>query len=284
MSDEISIAAPAKINIGLRVLEKRGDGFHGIESIFVALGLCDQLIVRPLEEKNLCVVHCAQSEIPRDNTITAAYRAARTVLRRDLPGVSVELIKRIPLGGGLGGGSSDAAALLKALQKYGECISDDDAYRIASAVGSDVFFFLKCSEPNQAALISGRGEIVKPIAPRCDLHYILVFPEVHSSTLEAYEALDEVVGKKRKNYVKYEELEQEFRKPVHCWNFTNDFTSVLSDRFKEIRRALDYVRDSGARFYEMSGSGSTVFGVYETVSQAHNAERFLSGEWDIRLF
>lgn len=280
MSGEIFVQAPAKINLGLRVLPKREDGFHGIESVFATVALSDDLLVRPLAEKNVCLVHCGQADIPQKNTVTSAYQAAKSVLGTDLPGVSVELTKRVPMGGGLGGGSSDAAALLVALQKLGVVFPDGAAYKIAALVGSDVFFFLSLDgKPEGAAIVSGRGELVEPISPRCDLHYVLVFPGVHSSTAEAYSAIDSVERSKN-GWLPLDELESVYRSPVTDWTFVNDFTPVIAARYSRVQQALADVKASGALFCDMSGSGSTVFGVFDSASRAQDAESFLSGRWN----
>lgn len=281
MSDGISVAAPAKINLGLRVLEKRSDGFHGIQSVFQTVGLCDELFVTPLSEKNVCRVFCAQMELPKKNTLSAAYEACAEVLGQEIPGVEVTLTKRIPSGGGLGGGSSDAAALVFALKNLGVQISKDAAYKIASKVGSDVFFFLECEgQKNFAALVQGRGEVVKPIPPRDDLRWVLVFPEVFSSTPRAYAQIDEKRFRE-KTVIKFEacDLEKIYRRPIKDWSFTNDFTSVVAEEYQEVRRALDDVRSTGASFCDMTGSGSAVFGVYEDASCLVAAKRRLSDNW-----
>lgn len=284
MSGEICVHAPAKINLGLRVLPKREDGFHGIESVFATVGLSDVLTVQTLPEQNVCKVFCEQAVLPQDNTVSSAYQAAKSVLARNLPGISVQVTKRIPLGGGLGGGSSDAAAILVALQKLGVDIPSDAAYKIAARVGSDVFFFLSLDgKPEGAAIVSGRGELVKPISPRCDLHYVLVFPGVHSSTAEAYAAIDESAGKPKTECLALDDLEAVYRKPVKDWTFVNDFTPVICAKYSKVRQALDDVKASGALFCDMSGSGSTVFGVYESASQAQNAANLLSGNWNATL-
>ena len=284
MLGEIRVYAPAKINLGLRVLPKREDGYHSIESVFATVGLSDVLTVQPLAEKNVCKVFCSQADFPQENTVNAAYQAAMRVLGRDLPGISVQLTKRIPLGGGLGGGSSDAAALLVALQKLGVAMTGQEANKIAALVGSDVFFFLSLDgKPEGAALVWGRGELVKPIAPRSDLHYVLVFPGVHSSTAKAYAALDERVGKPGDECLSLDQLESVYRSPVKDWTFTNDFTPVIAAEYSKVRQALEDVKSSGALFSDMSGSGSTVFGVYESASQAKGALNFLSGKWNATL-
>lgn len=284
MLGELCVQAPAKINLGLRVLPKREDGFHGIESVFATVALRDSLIVKPLEARNVCDVFCERAALPANNTVSSAYQAALSVLGRDLPGVSVQIEKRIPLGGGLGGGSSDAAALLVALQKLGVVIPDDAAHKIAARVGSDVFFFLSLNgKPDGAALVWGRGEMVKPISPRCDLHYVLVFPGVHSSTAEAYAAIDESAGESKSGCLPLDKLESVYRSPVKDWTFTNDFTPVIANKYPKVRQALEDVKSSGALFGDMSGSGSTVFGVYETAAQAQDAYDKLAGKWNAAL-
>lgn len=284
MLGEICVQAPAKINLGLRVLPKREDGFHGIESVFATVAVYDDLIVRPLAEKNVCQVFCAQASIPQKNTVNSAYQAAKSVLGRDLPGISVEIVKRVPMGGGLGGGSSDAAALLVALQKLGVAFDGGAAQKVAALVGSDVFFFLSLDgKPSGAALVWGRGELVKPINPRSDLHCVLVFPGVHSSTAEAYAALDERLGEQKNGWTPLDELESVYRRPVKDWTFENDFTPVIAARYSKVRQALDDVKSSGALFSDMSGSGSTVFGVWESEEEARDAYGFLSGKWNATL-
>ena len=284
MSGEICVQAPAKINLGLRILPKREDGFHGIESVFATVGLHDDLLVMPLAEKNLCRVFCDEAEVPQKNTVNSAYDAALSVLGADLPGVSVQLKKRVPLGGGLGGGSSDAAALLTALQKLGVAFPKGAANKIAALVGSDVFFFLSLDgRPNGAALVWGRGEMVKPIVPRSDLHYVLIFPGVHSSTAEAYAAIDERLGKTESGCLSLEELEGVYRSSPEDWTFVNDFTFVIADKYPKVRQALRDIKESGALFSDMSGSGSTVFGVFDSAQKAQDAMSFLAGKWDAAL-
>lgn len=141
MRTEICVTAPAKINIGLHVLPGCVNGFHRIESIFQTVTLFDTLVVRASERKG-CVVDCEGMELPNDNTISLSYTAFRSVTGIDNFGVRVELKKRIPSGGGLGGGSSDAAACIRAFETLnGITLSVRQLEAIASRIGSDVFFF-----------------------------------------------------------------------------------------------------------------------------------------------
>ena len=279
MRTEICVTAPAKINIGLHVLPGCVNGFHRIESIFQTVTLFDTLVVRA-SEKNGCVVDCEGMELPSDNTISLSYTAFRSVTGIDNFGVRVELKKRIPSGGGLGGGSSDAAACIRAFEALNDItLSVRQLEAIASSIGSDVFFFLLCGAEG-CAVVTGRGEIVKPIHARDDLYILLVFPDVHSSTKEAYALLDEsFAAGKIAPCPAYADLETVYTTPVSGWSFVNSFTPSLVSRFPEIGFALDDLRRVGASYAEMSGSGSTVYGIFSSEEEAENARSVLASSW-----
>ena len=279
MRTEVCVTAPAKINIGLYVLPGRVNGFHRIESIFQTVTLFDTLVVRASEKKG-CIVDCEGMELPSDNTISLSYTAFRSVTGIDNFGVRVELKKRIPSGGGLGGGSSDAAACIRAFEALNDItLSVRQLEAIASRVGSDVFFFLLCGAEG-CAVVTGRGEIVKPIHARDDLYILLVFPDVHSSTKEAYALLDEsFAAGKITPCPAYADLETVYKTPVSDWSFVNSFTPSLVSRFPEIGFALNDLRRKGALFAEMSGSGSTVYGIFASEAEAENARSVLASSW-----
>ena len=279
MRTEVCVTAPAKINIGLYVLPGRVNGFHRIESIFQTVTLFDTLVVRASEKKG-CIVDCEGMELPSDNTISLSYTAFRSVTGIDNFGVRVELKKRIPSGGGLGGGSSDAAACIRAFEALNDItLSVRQLEAIASRVGSDVFFFLLCGAEG-CAVVTGRGEIVKPIHARDDLYILLVFPDVHSSTKEAYALLDEsFAAGKITPCPAYADLETVYKTPVSDWSFANSFTPSLVSRFPEIGFALNDLRRKGALFAEMSGSGSTVYGIFASEAEAENARSVLASSW-----
>lgn len=284
MLTELCVKAPAKINLGLQIFPKREDGFHNIQGIFQAIGLCDELHIKLLDEKNVCRVFCPSLVLPEKNTITSTYVACAELFGRDLPGVSVELTKRIPAGGGLGGGSSDGAFFLHGLMTLCKTkLSMDEADAIASEVGSDVFFFLRCLEDfTSAAVVRGRGEKVLPVRSRKDLHIVLVFPGVHSSTAEAYALVDKYrVGNESTDYLAVDELERVYNLSVGEWTFVNDFTKVICMKYPLVNKALNDIKLSGAMFADMSGSGATVFGVFESEEKARRAECKLSEMWQV---
>ena len=285
MEREISGWAYAKVNFGLRVLPGRVDGFHGIESIFQTVDLYDELTLTTIDEKG-CVVHCSDMELPENNTLTKAYNAFCKLVSCEVPGVRVELKKGIPSGGGLGGGSSDAATLTRMLERLCNVrLSDSELDNIAAETGSDVFFFMHCDDKGRGcALVSGRGEVVKKIHGRDDLFLVLIFPEVSSSTKEAYALVDEALA--CGNVLispEFDELELVYRRPPENWTFINTFTPVISAKYKDIGRAIEALRALGCEYAEMSGSGSTVFGIFSSRQEAESAVKELTGSWNCKL-
>ena len=285
MERGISGSAYAKINFGLRVLPGRSDGFHGIESIFQTVNLYDELTLTEQSQKG-CFVHCSSMKLPENNTLTKAYNAFCEVAGVEVPGIRVELKKGIPSGGGLGGGSSDAAALTRMLEKLCNVrLSERQLDDVASATGSDVFFFMHCDEKGRGcALVSGRGENVENIQARDDLFLVLIFPKVSSSTKEAYALVDE--GFARGNVLvspEFDELELVYRRPPEKWTFINTFTPVISAKCDEIGRAIEALRALNCDYAEMSGSGSTVFGVFASRQLAESAVEKLAGSWNCKL-
>lgn len=281
MFSDVKILASAKVNLGLKVFPKRPDGFHNIESIFQTVSLYDALTLSP-EGENKCVVEAPGfKEFPADNTLTKTYKAFCELTGCNA-GVKVVLEKHIPSGGGLGGGSSDAASFLRGLALINKIeLTDSLADSVAGQVGSDVFFFLHCGEPkNGCAVVTGRGEKVKAIAGRSDLFFLLVFPQVHSSTKEAYGLLDELYSAGGFTPCPdLAELEAIYSSPVKSWTFANSFTSALLQKYPEIGSALRDLRNSGAPWADVSGSGATVFGVFDSKHDAEKAYSLLKRKW-----
>ena len=269
MLSSVHELAPAKLNLTLKVLPKRVDDFHNIESIFQKIRLCDELTVTRSASAG-CSLQVHGMELPAENTVQKAFSLFAEVAKiRE--GVSVDLVKHIPSGAGMGGGSSDAAALLRALNSlFSAGVPDEILVEIAGKVGSDVPFFLY----GDCAVVSGRGEVVRPICGRRDLSFVVICPDVHSSTKEAYALVDEWYMNNSVSKVDWpslDELEGIYNKSVGEWNFANSFTQPLINRYPEIQGALAAITASGADFADMTGSGSTVFGVFEAKEKAQDA-------------
>lgn len=286
MLKEVSSKAYAKINFGLRVLPRRADGFHNIESIFQTIDLYDELRVTPVSERG-CIVHCDSMQLPENNTLINAYNAFCECTGRYSIGLKVNLIKGIPAGGGLGGGSSDAAALIRLLQGfYNIELNDEQLDFIAAKTGSDVFFFMHCDKDGKGcSLVSGRGEYIKKIEnPRKDLYLVMIFPNAKSSTKEAYALIDKAFaeGKEIKS-PELNELESVYRMDPENWTFINTFTPVITGVSVEINQAISALKNVGCCYAEMSGSGSTVYGAFTDRQQAISASNLLGETWNCKL-
>jgi 4-diphosphocytidyl-2-C-methyl-D-erythritol kinase len=260
------VVAPAKVNLRLQVLGRRADGFHEIDTLFQAIDLADEVGVS-LRGRGIRLDVRGADVGPVEENL--AYRAAQRFAQEvGMTGsVAIELTKRVPAGAGLGGGSSDAAAVLRCLAKLAQTeIDDPRVMRAAEALGSDVPFFLGSSP---LARGRGRGERLEALAPLPAADLVLVSPPVHVSTAEAYAALAAARSGKA----------NESKGPVpspRSWedvaaSASNDFESVIAARHQEVRRALGALASAGATFSLMTGSGSSVFGWFPGQEAARGA-------------
>lgn len=266
--------SPAKVNLFLKVLSKRPDGYHEILSLMQPVSLYDELTVE-VEEGDGIVVSADHAGVPggKDNL---AYRAADLVLRETglKRKVSIFIGKRIPVGAGLGGGSSNAATVLMGLNSFlGSPVKEQRLMELGASIGSDVpFFILKTP-----AIATGRGEVLKRVKlPRYG--YVLVNPGFHVSTAWAYNNLD-LTKKPEDNILMYSE---ETLGSVHDIKdfLQNDLEAVTAGRYPEISAIKGALVEAGALGSLMSGSGPTVFGVFSETGKAEEAFQRLKGTLD----
>ena len=254
-----TLRAPAKLNLTLEVLSRRPDGLHGLRSVMVPVDLCDELRI---ESSDGFAFECQTPELANDNLVERAVHAL------GLPAIDarISLTKHIPTGAGMGGGSSDAAAILLAAQRgvFGR-VEVDDYLMAARSLGSDVPFFLV----QTAALVEGTGERVTALGPVPPWHAVIVKPPVAVSTAWAYGQIDAASkpSRPRSSSVSLEMAEalqrHEFDRAVSL--LQNDFHDVIVPATPEIRRALDVLREAGASHALMTGSGSCVFALTRDV-------------------
>lgn len=246
----------AKINLGLRITGRRPDGFHDIETLFYPVGLCDALeMVADPDEQGKDTLIISGIEIPglrEDNIVLSAVRRLREAF--PFPYLRIHLHKNIPSGAGLGGGSSDAAFMLKAVnRRFRLRLGADDLRDIAAGLGSDCPFFIDCLP----AFASGRGEVLSPAGNILEDYYaVLVNPGIEVSTREAYEScIPSKPGSSLTELVKY---------PVSEWKeiIVNDFEKTVFHSHPQIKEIKQALYDSGAIYSSMSGSGSTVYGIF----------------------
>lgn len=284
MRDGIIVAAPCKINLHLRVLGRRADGFHELESVFQALSLADELKFESLKESSVCDLRMEGQVPPERNIVFKAISAFRSHTGYD-GGLRVTVTKHIPMGAGLGGGSSDAAATLRALDMLAGTALDQSAlFTLAAGLGSDVPFFLK----GGTAIVSGRGEIVRPVACFRNYAVVLVNPGFPSDTGRAFRLLDEArsSGSDAEREILGEAvLERALAGDPDDWPFVNDFLPVLTKasgmETEAYTAMLADLRSCGAEFVSLSGSGSTCFGVFLSHSTAEKAASSLSRAWKV---
>lgn len=277
MLDVVRDCAPAKLNLHLEVYPKRSDGYHPIKSIFQTISLVDDLVVSLSGKSLSCVVECDAMQLPVENTLTKTYRLFCQI-SGVTAGVRVKLTKRIPSGAGLGGGSSDAATFLLILNRmFDYPLGLNQLEEIANLVGSDVLFFLS----GGAAVVTGRGDIVEPIKPREDFCIVVVYPDVHCSTLESYGLVDEYFALgKTVNETTLQDLEKMYYEPVSEWRFVNTFTNPVATKFPVIFDVMKSLENLGADYVQMSGSGSTVFGVFSNFEVGKDACTNLKRFWN----
>lgn len=255
----LTLRPNAKINLGLLIKGKRPDGYHELETIFLPAPLHDTLILT--ENSNLNTPELRLQGIslqgnPQDNLCIKAWKRLKEKCP-NLPAVEMELEKKIPAGAGLGGGSSDAAFVLKGLiELFSLKISDKDLLNIAVSLGADVPFFLT----NRPCLATGIGEILEPIDLSLPGEIRLVLPPIFSDTRLAYQHLD--------YFQTHPELHlmQLVQKPYESWKseIPNDFESSVFQRFPELQSAKENLYAAGAIYASMSGSGSALYGIFPT--------------------
>lgn len=256
----------AKINLGLNITEKRPDGYHNLETVFYPVPVEDALEIIPLPDapRGTCTLHLAGQEIAgtlEDNLVAKAYR----MLDADfgLPAVDIHLLKRIPSGAGLGGGSSDAAFMLKMLnEQFGLGLTEDSLEAYAARLGADCAFFVR----NRPTFAEGIGNIFSPL-PSFSLsgyRLLLVKPDVFVSTRDAFARI-----KPRRADASPKEI---VRLPVEKWRgrLVNDFEESVFPQFPLIGETKDEMYRLGAVYASMSGSGSSVFGLFKNEVQGYD--------------
>jgi len=273
---KISIFAPAKVNLHLAVFNRRKDGFHDLESLFLALNFGDMLNFTIQEDREilcpLANIDIDMADVPLQENII--YKAVKLFQdKTGFAGLKIEVDKRIPLGGGLGGGSSDAAATLLAINKLaGSPLKREELLEMAVVLGSDVPFFLY---ETPAARVSGRGEIIEPVdLPQMFL--VLVNPGFPSDTGRAFSLLDS-----HRKDTSRTAADPHILTALEWSKFKNDFLDVFTEKERAVyNEIISELRELGAFYANLSGSGATCFGVFEKEEQAKKAAGVLQDKWD----
>ena len=249
----------AKINIGLNIVNKRPDGYHNIESCFYPVPWSDVLEIIESETLTFKSTGIEIPGNPLENLCLKAYHLIRT--DHDIPPVSIHLHKVIPIGAGLGGGSADGAFMLRLLNdKFELNISNERLEAYASKLGSDCPFFIQ----NTPRMARGTGNEFSELS--LDLkgyHLVLIYPDIHVSTKEAYSG---IVPKRRDL-----KLGSILKTPIEDWRdqVYNDFEDSIFPKHPIIKEVKDSLYQQGAIYASMTGSGATVFGLFEEEKQTN---------------
>jgi len=254
-----------KINIGLNIIGKRTDGFHNIETVFYPLTLCDALEILPATHDPVKDQFSLQGmEMDDDSEQNLCMKALRLMQNeRSIQPMKIVLMKKIPVGAGLGGGSSDAAYTLKMLNDYSSAgYSNEQLIGMSSKLGSDCAFFII----NKPVFASGKGDQMTPVSLSLTGSTIVIIkPPVFVSTSEAYSGTTPVVSERS--------LKELIQLPVSEWRdvIKNDFEKTIFMNHPEIAAIKQKMYDMGAVYASMSGSGSSVFGIFKESLNAPDA-------------
>ena len=259
----------AKINLGLNIVEKRPDGYHNLETIFYPINFQDALEVTQLDGEGEYALTLSGTPIegdPDQNLVVKTYR----LLKKDfpnIPSIDIHMYKHIPTGAGLGGGSADAAFMIKLLnEKFKLGLSIEKMEEYAATLGADCAFFIQ----NKPVFASGIGNIFEPIQLSLKGYYlVLVKPDIFVSTKDAFSLIQPMKPS--------QSLREIVRMPVETWRATmkNDFENSVFQKYPEIAAIKDKLYDMGAIYASMSGSGSSVYGIFR--EQVEFVDEIFSG-------
>ena len=279
MIKTIQARAFAKVNVGLRVLGKRPDNFHEIRTVYQTVGLADHLQVSIAPRQKGIYLECDHGELSAgpENLV---YRAAQLWQRATgyKGSIRLRLEKRIPMGAGLGGGSSDAATALMSLEQLsGNRLELPARLEMAARLGSDVPLFLLGGR----VLGCGRGEEIYPLTDLPARHCLIVFPGFSVSTAEAYAALGLRLTEQKEN-LKIGALGKRSPFPLETWGpAENDFEWFVFARWPELARVKRQLIRAGAETASLTGSGSALYAVFETAQQLNQAASRIPADWKV---
>ena len=253
-------AALAKVNIGLFVVGKRKDGYHEIRSIFHLVEIADILVFQPYRGKRVTASEGPQG---KDNIVYKALELLERLSRTEIR-ISIHIDKYIPIGGGMGGGTSDAVTTIRVISDfYALGISESEIMRHGAELGADVPFFLS---KNRAAMVAGKGELVTPIRTRIQAYLTVYYPGFPIETKWAYNELSRM-----KAFTPLNEADDRMEELADCIGagdieglnkaIGNDFEKIVFKRYPELEEAKEELKRAGASVVSLTGSGSCLYAI-----------------------
>ncbi|MFL3008720.1 MAG: 4-(cytidine 5'-diphospho)-2-C-methyl-D-erythritol kinase [Candidatus Neomarinimicrobiota bacterium] len=261
---DVIVKSFAKLNIGLQVRSKRNDQYHNIQTIFQEVDLYDSLKVTKINKGIDFKSNVSWLKNDDSNLCVKAFKRMSSIYK--IGGIRIDLTKRIPVYAGLGGGSSNAAKVLSCINKlYNLRLSSQNLESIGSRLGADVPFFIN----GGAQLGEGIGDQLTPIKHKFNQKFLIVLPNISIETSWAYNKIKTTLDKS-KNFVNlYDCLK---KKEISFENFDNDFEKIIIPAYPEIGNLISIIRENNARLSSLSGTGSTVFGIFDDEATAKVAE------------
>ena len=267
----VTIKSYCKINIGLKIVKQREDGYHTIHTIFQELDFFDNIILK----KRLSGCHFSSNVdwLKNDSSNSCVNAWKKLFEIYNIGGISIKLDKKIPVGSGLGGGSSNAASLLKGIRElYNLNISNGELECIGLGLGSDVPFFIN----GGTQIGDGVGELLTIIKNPIHGVFLLVMPDIFIETAWAYRRVKKILDKRdeKTNFAGFIQDDT-----IHFELFENDFEKIVFPAYPEIGNIKETLLIFGARYASLSGSGSTVFGIFDEEADAKKAESHFSSKY-----
>lgn len=274
--ERVSMKAYAKVNIGLRIDGRRNDGYHTLKTLFQTISIHDNLILELQDERGIGF-STTGLEVPtgEDNI---CVKAARKVLEREnlKSGINIRLEKNISVGSGLGGGSSDAAAVIRGLNKLLKLdLDNSEMEAVALELGADIPFFIR----GGCQYAEGIGELLSPGEIEDNFIVLLVIPDISIATSWAYKNLDYLSLTSDTEDVNLARFPRNGETNKRRY-FRNDFENLVFSEYPEIGEIKRQISESGAVYASLSGSGSGVFGLYDSMDEAENGKEKLGKDYD----
>jgi 4-diphosphocytidyl-2-C-methyl-D-erythritol kinase len=257
--DSLKLNSPAKLNLNLSVLRKRIDGMHEIKTRFQLINLSDEVLIKKTSSKSISVkTNLAPSIENKKNIVFSAIKLLSDHIGKEIH-CEVDIVKNIPLGGGLGGGSSNAATALIGINFLFELgLTSKELMKLGEKLGADVPFFIF----GKNAFASGIGEILSEDSKNIDNKYLLLFPQIHSSTKELFSTWDGLNKSAQKSLLDNEE---------------NSFLPIFLDQNREVKIIFHELCKNNS--FKLSGTGSTIFCAYNDISEIEKTLKKIPSKW-----
>ena len=257
--DNLKLNSPAKLNLNLSVLRKRIDGMHEIKTRFQLINLSDEVLIKKTSSKSISVkTNLAPSIENKKNIVFSAIKLLSDHIGKEIH-CEVDIVKNIPLGGGLGGGSSNAATALIGINFLFELgLTSKELMKLGEKLGADVPFFIF----GKNAFASGIGEILSEDSKNIDNKYLLLFPQIHSSTKELFSKWDGLNKSAQKSLLDNEE---------------NSFLPIFLDQNREVKIIFHELCKNNS--FKLSGTGSTIFCTYDDISEIEKTLKKIPSKW-----